>query len=69
MKIIQLIKNDIEKERKSKQALEKLSKAIVTTPNFGANDSQQNVSEKLYHVNTQFIFYFFWENIKFVIFV
>ncbi|XP_077294502.1 nostrin [Arctopsyche grandis] len=52
IRIIQLIKTDTERERKSKQALEKLAQAITTTPNFGANDSQQNVSEKLYHMKS-----------------
>lgn len=50
LRCVQLIKTDMERERKSKQALQQLSRAITTTPNFGGNESQQNVSEKLYHV-------------------
>lgn len=50
VKLLHLIRQDIERERKSKNGLENLSKAIKQTPNFGAEDSQQSVSEKLYHV-------------------
>lgn len=51
VKLLHLIRQDIERERKSKNGLENLSKAIKQTPNFGAEDSQQSVSEKLYHVS------------------
>ncbi|VVD00924.1 unnamed protein product [Leptidea sinapis] len=50
LKILQLVKQDIERERKSKQGLEKLSMAIKQTPTFGNDDSQQNVADKLYHM-------------------
>lgn len=53
VKLLHLIRQDIERERKSKNGLESLSKAIQQTPNFGAEDSQQTVSEKLYHVNNK----------------
>lgn len=49
--MLHLIRQDIERERKSKNGLENLSKAIKQTPSFGAEDSQQNVTEKLYHVS------------------
>lgn len=51
MKILQLVKQDIDRERKSKQGLEKLSMAMKQTPTFGSDDSQQNVTDKLYHVS------------------
>lgn len=51
-KILQLIKQDIERERKSKQGLEKLSLAIKQTPTFGTDDSQQNVADKLSHMRS-----------------
>lgn len=50
VKLLHLIRQDLERERKSKNGLENLSRAIKQTPNFGAEDSQQNVTEKLYHV-------------------
>lgn len=51
VKLLHLIRQDLERERKSKHGLENLSRAIKQTPNFGAEDSQQNVTEKLYHVS------------------
>ncbi|KOB76292.1 putative dna binding protein, partial [Operophtera brumata] len=50
--ILQLVKQDIDRERKSKQGLEKLSMAIKQTPTFGSDDSQQNVADKLYHMRS-----------------
>ncbi|CAH2103085.1 unnamed protein product [Euphydryas editha] len=52
LKIMQLVKQDIERERKSKQGLEKLSMAMKQTPTFGSDDSQQNVADKLYHMRS-----------------
>ncbi|XP_019870543.1 uncharacterized protein LOC109599050 isoform X2 [Aethina tumida] len=52
IKLLHLIRQDIERERKSKNGLENLSKAIKQTPNFGAEDSQQSVTEKLYHMKS-----------------
>ncbi|KAF2902208.1 hypothetical protein ILUMI_03984 [Ignelater luminosus] len=52
IKLLQLVRQDIERERKSKNGLENLSKAMKQTPNFGAEESQQNVSEKLYHMKS-----------------
>ncbi|XP_075990593.1 nostrin isoform X1 [Anticarsia gemmatalis] len=52
VKILQLVKQDIDRERKSKQGLEKLSMAIKQTPTFGNDDSQQNVADKLYHMRS-----------------
>lgn len=52
IKLLHLIRQDIERERKSKNGLEKLSRAMKQTPNFGAEDSQQSVTEKLYHMKS-----------------
>ncbi|XP_014366599.2 nostrin isoform X1 [Papilio machaon] len=52
LKILQLVKQDIDRERKSKQGLEKLSMAIKQTPTFGGDDSQQNVADKLFHMRS-----------------
>ncbi|XP_072931208.1 nostrin [Epargyreus clarus] len=52
LKILQLVKQDSERERKSMQGLEKLSMAIKQTPTFGNDDSQQNVADKLYHMRS-----------------
>lgn len=50
VKVMQLIKQDLERERRSKQGVENLARALQQTPNFGAEDSQQNVTEKLHHM-------------------
>ncbi|KAJ0183694.1 hypothetical protein K1T71_000117 [Dendrolimus kikuchii] len=52
LKILQLVVQDIDRERKSKRGLEKLSMAIKQTPTFGDDDSQQNVADKLYHMRS-----------------
>lgn len=52
IKLLHLIRQDVERERKSKNGLENLSKAIKQTPNFGTEDSQQSVVEKLYHMKS-----------------
>lgn len=52
VKLLHLVRQDIERERKSKNGLENLSKAIKQTPSFGTEDSQQSVTEKLYHMKS-----------------
>jgi len=51
-KLLQLIRQDIEREAKSKNGLENLSKAIKVTANFNANDSEENVAERMFHINS-----------------
>ncbi|KAH1024466.1 uncharacterized protein LOC109537470 isoform X1 [Dendroctonus ponderosae] len=57
VKLLHLIRQDIERERKSKNGLENLSKAIRQTPNFGSEDSQQSVVEKLYHMKSMLTYF------------
>ncbi|KAF7281452.1 nostrin [Rhynchophorus ferrugineus] len=52
VKLLHLIRQDIDRERKSKNGLENLSKAFKQTPTFGTEDSQQSVFEKLYHMKS-----------------
>ncbi|KAI4465241.1 sh3 domain-containing [Holotrichia oblita] len=52
IKLSHLVKQDIDREKKSKHGLENLSRAIKQTPNFGAEDSNQTVAEKLYHMKS-----------------
>ncbi|XP_039280905.1 uncharacterized protein LOC111059427 isoform X2 [Nilaparvata lugens] len=51
-KILQLIRQDLERERRGKQGVENLARALKQTPNFGTEDSQQNVTEKLHHMRS-----------------
>nr|XP_023016521.1 nostrin-like [Leptinotarsa decemlineata] len=56
VKLLHLIRQDIERERKSKNGLEVLSKAIKQTPSFGSEDSQQSVIEKLHDMKSMLIY-------------
>jgi hypothetical protein len=51
LKLLQLVRQDIERERRGKQGVENLARALHQTPTFGTEDSQQNVTEKLHHVS------------------
>ncbi|KAG8233678.1 hypothetical protein J437_LFUL014120 [Ladona fulva] len=50
VKLLQLIRSDVERERRGKQGVENLARALQQTPTFGSQDSQQNVTEKLHHM-------------------
>jgi len=52
VKLLQLIPQDLERERRGKQGVEKLARALQQTPTFGSEDSQQNVTEKLHHIRS-----------------
>lgn len=51
-KLLRLVMQDLEKERRGKNGVENLARAFKQSPNFASDDSQQNVSEKLHHVST-----------------
>ncbi|XP_067011922.2 nostrin isoform X2 [Anabrus simplex] len=52
VKVLQLIRQDLERERRGKQGVESLARALQQTPTFGAEDSQQNLTEKLHHMRS-----------------
>ncbi|XP_063229853.1 nostrin isoform X1 [Bacillus rossius redtenbacheri] len=52
VKILQLIRQDLDRERRGKQGVENLARALQQTPTFGTDDSQQNVTEKLHHMRS-----------------
>lgn len=51
--MLQLVVQDLERERRAKNGVENLARAFKQSPNFGNDDSQQNVSEKLHHVGSR----------------
>lgn len=55
VKLLQLIRQDLDRERRGKQGVENLARALQQTPTFGTEDSQQNVIEKLHHVSLHVI--------------
>lgn len=49
--LLQLIRADLERERRGKVGVENLARALKQTPTFASEDSQQNVHDKLHHVS------------------
>ncbi|BES99946.1 Variant SH3 domain [Nesidiocoris tenuis] len=52
IKLLQLIRADLERERRGKAGVENLARALKRTPNFADGDSQQNVMFKLHHIRS-----------------
>uniref|UniRef100_A0A0K8SFS1 Nostrin n=1 Tax=Lygus hesperus TaxID=30085 RepID=A0A0K8SFS1_LYGHE len=52
IKLLQLIRADLERERRGKAGVENLARALKRTPNFADGDSQQNVLYKLHHMRS-----------------
>lgn len=46
-----MLRTDLERERRGKQGVENLAKALQETPTFGGEESQQDVNDKLQHVS------------------
>jgi len=51
-KFVGIIKADIERERKGRQGVENLAKALQETPKFGGEESQADVQDKLQHMRS-----------------
>lgn len=51
IKLLDLIRSDLERERRGKAGVENLAVALKRTPTFASEDSQQNVQDKLHHVS------------------
>lgn len=49
-KLNKMFRTDIDREKRGKQGVENLAKALQETPNFGSEDSQQDVHDKLQHM-------------------
>ncbi|KAL1116758.1 hypothetical protein AAG570_005230, partial [Ranatra chinensis] len=52
VKLLQLIRQDLERERRGKNGVENLARALKQAPNFATHDTQHNVSEKLHHMRS-----------------
>lgn len=52
-KILQLIRQDLDRERRSKQGLDTLANAMHHSASLKHDDSHKNVYEKLHHVSTE----------------
>lgn len=51
VRILHLIRQDLERERRGREGLETLHRAFIKTPAFAADESTQNVTDKLHHVS------------------
>lgn len=54
VRVLHLIRQDLEREKRGREGLETLHRAFIATPAFAADESTQNVTEKLHHVRLLF---------------
>lgn len=50
VRVLHLIRQDLDREKRGREGLETLHRAFVKTPAFAADESTQNVTDKLHHV-------------------
>ena len=55
VRVLHLIRQDIERERRGREGLETLHRAFIKTPAFAADESTQNVTDKLLHVSCAYL--------------
>lgn len=51
VRVLHLIRQDLEREKRGREGLETLHRAFIKTPAFAADESTQNVTDKLLHVS------------------
>ncbi|KAK2581219.1 hypothetical protein KPH14_008017 [Odynerus spinipes] len=56
VRILHLIRQDLERERRGREGLETLHRAFVKTPAFAADESTQNVTDKLHHMRSMLLY-------------
>ncbi|XP_043289185.1 uncharacterized protein Nost [Venturia canescens] len=56
VRVLHLIRQDLERERRGREGLETLHRAFIQTPAFAADESTQNVTEKLHHMRSMLTF-------------
>ncbi|XP_011301830.1 uncharacterized protein Nost [Fopius arisanus] len=52
VRVLHLIRQDLERERRGREGLETLHRAFIQTPAFAADESTQNVTDKLIHMRS-----------------
>ncbi|XP_046419727.1 uncharacterized protein LOC124179427 isoform X1 [Neodiprion fabricii] len=52
VRVLHLIRQDLDREKRGREGLETLHRAFITTPAFAADESTQNVTEKLHHMRS-----------------
>ncbi|XP_012064226.1 PREDICTED: uncharacterized protein LOC105627551 [Atta cephalotes] len=56
VRVLHLIRQDLERERRGREGLETLHRAFVKTPAFAADESTQNVTDKLNHMRSMLLY-------------
>ncbi|XP_029050955.1 uncharacterized protein LOC114879819 isoform X2 [Osmia bicornis bicornis] len=56
VRVLHLIRQDLDRERRGREGLETLHRAFVATPAFAADESTQNVTEKLHHMRSMLLY-------------
>ncbi|KOX67176.1 Nostrin [Melipona quadrifasciata] len=56
IRVLHLIRQDLERERRGREGLETLHRAFIATPAFAADESTQNVTEKLLHMRSMLLY-------------
>ncbi|XP_020285157.1 uncharacterized protein LOC109855369 isoform X2 [Pseudomyrmex gracilis] len=56
VRVLHLIRQDLERERRGREGLETLHRAFLKTPAFAADESAQNVTDKLHHMRSMLLY-------------
>ncbi|XP_006622793.1 nostrin isoform X4 [Apis dorsata] len=56
VRVLHLIRQDLEREKRGREGLETLHRAFIATPAFAADESTQNVTEKLHHMRSMLVY-------------
>ncbi|XP_011146752.1 uncharacterized protein LOC105187560 [Harpegnathos saltator] len=56
VRVLHLIRQDLEREKRGREGLETLHRAFIKTPAFAADESTQNVTDKLHHMRSMLLY-------------
>lgn len=51
------VRSDVEKESRARRGVQNLSRALHETPNFGGQESKQEIDDKLLHIRSMLAFF------------
>ncbi|XP_066596133.1 uncharacterized protein Nost [Prorops nasuta] len=57
VRVLHLIRQDLDRERRGREGLETLHRAFIKTPAFAADESTQNVTDKLHHMRSMLMYF------------
>ncbi|XP_032679655.1 uncharacterized protein LOC116848041 [Odontomachus brunneus] len=56
VRVLHLIRQDLDREKRGREGLETLHRAFIKTPAFAADESTQNVTDKLHHMRSMLLY-------------